>query len=89
MPPIALNRRRFLGCSAAAGLALSQGRVGEGAFDATPVRIGVIGLGTRGTSLLRTLLELPAAQELAGRSQVGASARPTASTGDQSQTQPE
>lgn len=58
MPPIALNRRRFLGCSAAAGLALSQGRVVE-AGDALPVRVGVVGLGTRGTTLLRTLLELP------------------------------
>src|SRR4051812_41628635 len=61
MPPIALNRRRFLGCSAAAGLALSQGRVVEaaGAADLASVRLGVIGLGTRGTSLLRSLLELP------------------------------
>src|SRR5512135_1164925 len=65
MPPIRLNRRRFLGCSAAAGLALSQGRVGAGAAEPVPVRIGVIGLGTRGTSLLRTLLELPAAQVVA------------------------
>ena len=65
MPPITLNRRRFLGCSAAAGLALSQGRVGEGADEAGPVRLGVIGLGTRGTSLLRTLLELPEAQVVA------------------------
>ena len=31
MPPIALNRRRFLGCSAAAGLALSQGTLAEAA----------------------------------------------------------
>ena len=29
MPPISLNRRRFLGCSAAASLALSQGAVGR------------------------------------------------------------
>lgn len=65
MPPITLNRRRFLGCSAAAGLALSQGRVGEGAVGAAPVRVGVIGLGTRGTSLLRTLLELPEARVVA------------------------
>ena len=62
MPPITLNRRRFLGCSAAAGLALSQGRVGEGASELAPVRLGLIGLGTRGTTLLRTLLELPATQ---------------------------
>src|SRR5947209_3054238 len=63
MPPIALNRRRFLGCSAAAGLALSQGRVGEaagaGAGELAPVRLGLIGLGTRGTTLLRAALELP------------------------------
>src|SRR4051812_49940550 len=65
MPPITLNRRRFLGCSAAAGLALSHPRIGEGASETTPVRLGLIGLGTRGTSLLRTLLELPEAQVVA------------------------
>jgi predicted dehydrogenase len=65
MPPITLNRRRFLGCSAAAGLALSQGRMAEGGEGSSPVRLGLVGLGTRGTSLLRTLLELPAAQVLA------------------------
>jgi predicted dehydrogenase len=65
MPPITLNRRRFLGCSAAAGLALSQGRVGEGAVEASPVRLGVIGVGTRGTTLLRTALELPGTQVVA------------------------
>jgi myo-inositol 2-dehydrogenase / D-chiro-inositol 1-dehydrogenase len=62
MPPITLNRRRFLGCSAAAGLALSQGRVAEAAATGeanAPVRIGLIGLGTRGTNLLRTFLDLP------------------------------
>lgn len=58
MPPIALNRRRFLGCSAAAGLALSQGRVAD-ASGSAPVRVGLVGLGTRGTTLLRTFLELP------------------------------
>ena len=62
MPPITVNRRRFLGCSAAAGLALSQGLV---AGERTPLRIGMIGLGTRGTSLLRTLLELPDAKVVA------------------------
>jgi len=65
MPPIRLNRRRFLGCSAAAGLVLSHGRVTEGAVEASPVRLGLIGLGTRGTSLLRTLLELPGVQVVA------------------------
>ncbi|MDR3635960.1 MAG: Gfo/Idh/MocA family oxidoreductase [Isosphaeraceae bacterium] len=65
MPPIALNRRRFLGCSAAAGLALSQGRVADAAGDPAPLRLAVIGLGTRGTTLLRTLLELPGARVVA------------------------
>ncbi len=60
-PPIALNRRRFLGCSAAASLAFSQGNLAEAAAldgEAKPVRLGVIGVGNRGTSLLRSLLEL-------------------------------
>ncbi len=61
MPPIRLNRRRFLGCSAAASLALSQGNLAEGEnTDGAPatVRLGVIGIGNRGTTLLRNLLEL-------------------------------
>ena len=61
-PPIALNRRRFLGCSAAASLALSQGSLAEAAAvdgEAQSVRLGVIGVGNRGTTLLRGLLELP------------------------------
>jgi myo-inositol 2-dehydrogenase/D-chiro-inositol 1-dehydrogenase len=64
MPPIRLNRRRFLSCSAAASLALSQGDLAEAAAveaGSAPVRLGVIGLGNRGTALLRTLLELPGA----------------------------
>ena len=55
MPPITLNRRRFLGCSAAASLALSQGNLAEAAAldgEATPVRLGVIGVGNRGTALV-------------------------------------
>ncbi len=61
-PPITLNRRRFLGCSAAASLALSQGNLAEAAAietEASPVRMGLIGVGNRGTALLRSLLELP------------------------------
>src|SRR5262249_12163363 len=68
MPPIAVNRRRFLGCSAAASLALAQGTLAEGAAaesNATPVRLGLIGIGTRGTALLRTLLDLPGTQVVA------------------------
>jgi predicted dehydrogenase len=62
MPPIRLNRRRFIGCSAAASLALGQGSLAEAVLvdgQVSPVRLGVIGLGNRGTALLRGLLELP------------------------------
>jgi myo-inositol 2-dehydrogenase / D-chiro-inositol 1-dehydrogenase len=58
MPPIRVNRRRFLGCSAAASLALTQGHLAEAEDAPSPVRLGVIGVGNRGTSLVRTLLEL-------------------------------
>lgn len=62
MPPISLNRRRFLGCSAAS-LALSHGQLTAQGSTAggslKPVRVGLIGVGNRGTTLLRTLLELP------------------------------
>lgn len=58
MPPIQLNRRRFLGGAAAAGWALSQGRV-EASAEGRPVRVGLIGLGNRGTTLLRSCLESP------------------------------
>ncbi len=57
MPPIQVNRRRFLGYSAAASLALARGEVSDAAE--TPVRLGLIGLGNRGTTLLRAALELP------------------------------
>jgi predicted dehydrogenase len=59
MPSRPVNRRHFLGCSAAAGLALAQGQV-EAAPE--PVRIGLIGLGNRGTTLLRSVLAAPAVQ---------------------------
>ena len=62
MPPISLNRRRFLGCSAAS-LALSHGPLTAQAAATggplKPVRVGLIGVGNRGTTLLRTLLDLP------------------------------
>ena len=57
MPPIQLNRRRFLGASAAAGWALSQA-AGEAALPARETRVGVVGLGNRGTTLLRSFLEI-------------------------------
>ena len=58
LTPLQVNRRRFLSCSAVAGLALTQG-VGAEETASRPVRIGLHGLGNRGTNLLRTLLELP------------------------------
>jgi myo-inositol 2-dehydrogenase/D-chiro-inositol 1-dehydrogenase len=61
-PPIALNRRRFLGYSAAASMALSQGTLAEAGGASgpiAPVRLGLIGIGNRGTALLRAMLELP------------------------------
>jgi predicted dehydrogenase len=59
MPPIALNRRRFLGCSAAgAGFALTQAAPLAASHSGAP-RVGVIGIGNRGTTLLRALLEIP------------------------------
>lgn len=58
MPPIHLSRRRFLGCSAAAGIALAQGQVSEAADH--PIRLGLVGVGNRGTNLLRSALEIPA-----------------------------
>ena len=66
MPLSQINRRRFLGASAAAGWALSQA-VGEGSTPGTPpaVRVGVVGLGNRGTTLLRTLLEIEGVQVVA------------------------
>lgn len=61
-----VNRRRFLSCSAAAGLALSQGELAEVAGATNdPVRLGVIGAGGRGTALTRALLEIAGVQVVA------------------------
>jgi predicted dehydrogenase len=68
MALVRVNRRRFLGCSAAASLALSQGSLAEAAAIegfASPVRLGLIGIGNRGTALLRALLELSVAHIVA------------------------
>jgi myo-inositol 2-dehydrogenase/D-chiro-inositol 1-dehydrogenase len=64
MPPIQLNRRKFLGCSAAAGWALSHGRGVDGSEN-RPVRVAIIGLGNRGTTLLRACLETPGVELVA------------------------
>lgn len=65
MPPLRLNRRKFFGASAAAGLAFSQGMEGAAALEGRAVRVGLIGVGNRGTSLLRSLLEMRGVEVLA------------------------
>ncbi len=64
MPPLRLNRRRFLGASAAAGWAISQG-LAEASTPQGPTRLAVVGLGTRGTALLRAALEFDDVQVVA------------------------
>lgn len=49
-----MKRREFLSAAAAASLASAEARAAD-----NPVRVGVIGAGSRGTSLLRPLLDLP------------------------------
>jgi myo-inositol 2-dehydrogenase / D-chiro-inositol 1-dehydrogenase len=65
MSPLRVNRRRFLGCSAAAGLALAGGQGAEATAIRSPMRLGVIGVGGRGTTLLRGLLELAGVEVVA------------------------
>ncbi len=65
MSPLRINRRRFLGCSAAASLALAQGNVVDAGVRPQTVRLGFVGLGNRGTALLRTALELPGVEVVA------------------------
>lgn len=67
-PPLKINRRNFLSCSAAAGIAWTQGGepavaagLSEGLGD-RPVTLGVIGCGGRGTTLIRGLLSIPQAR---------------------------
>ena len=61
-----INRREFLKANAAAtlGLALTATRVGlaKSPADVKPVRVGVVGLGRRGPSLLGNLLKMDAVQ---------------------------
>ncbi|MBI5091952.1 MAG: Gfo/Idh/MocA family oxidoreductase [Candidatus Hydrogenedentes bacterium] len=59
-----LERREFLGVTAGAalGLAAAGALAGSAKADDKPVRVGVIGTGRRGTSLLSTLLLLKGVQ---------------------------
>lgn len=66
MAPIRLNRRKFMGVSAAASWAVfANPSAGEVPPIEEPVRVGLVGLGTRGTSLIRTLCECPEARLVA------------------------
>ena len=64
MPPIHVNRRRFLGGAAAAGIALAHGQPAA-AGEAAVVKVAVVGLGNRGTTLLRALVERPGVEVVA------------------------
>ena len=55
-----MRRRRFVQLAGAAGLAASG--LGAQSSSGRPVRIGVVGVGSRGTSHLRTLLDIPAVE---------------------------
>lgn len=54
-----MKRREFIQVSAAAGLTAAFVARGSSAEAERPVRIGLVGVGTRGRSLTRTLLALP------------------------------
>ena len=61
--PERVGRRQFLGTSAAGALGTmlvgAASEVGAAEGDAGPVRVGVVGVGGRGTGLLGTLLHFP------------------------------
>ena len=59
-PRNAIPRRDFLRVSAASGVGAALGAKRLfGQEEPSPIRIGVVGVGNRGTSIVRTLLQLP------------------------------
>ena len=55
-----MKRREFIHGTAAAGLALGIGRLsGAAEKDIRPARVGFIGVGGRGSGLLRVALQVP------------------------------
>ena len=58
MSEVGMNRRGFLGATGAAGVAALAGRQASAADRSNPVRVAFIGVGSRGTGLLRQMLRL-------------------------------
>lgn len=54
-----VSRRKFLQASATAGAAVALRTAEAQEATARPVRVGVVGVGSRGTHLIQTLLQLP------------------------------
>lgn len=55
-----MSRRHFIGASAASGAAVALGaRASAAAAAPEPVRVGIVGVGKRGTGLLHALMQLP------------------------------
>ena len=60
-----MKRRNFLTSATAAGAAASLSAAQRPREDAEPVRIGLVGAGGRGTSLMRTMFDLPGVEIMA------------------------
>ncbi len=54
-----ISRRNFMQTSAAAGAAMALGAAAQDTEPLERVRVGIVGVGNRGTALLRALLQLP------------------------------
>ncbi|MGZ4986670.1 MAG: hypothetical protein ACXWBP_01375, partial [Limisphaerales bacterium] len=54
-----MNRRKFLKITATSAIAAGLSQVTARSETARPVRVGFIGVGNRGSSLLHTILSIP------------------------------
>jgi predicted dehydrogenase len=57
-----VSRRSFLQTGLAAGAVLAAPGIAHGQAEPAPVRVGMVGVGNRGTFLVRTLLSIPGVQ---------------------------
>ena len=57
-----MNRRDFIRTGLAAGTVLALGNDPASGQESKPVRVGIIGVGNRGTGLLNTILQLPSVE---------------------------